>query len=72
MINKCVKWVVDFIKVFQILPRHVSASGCHLLGVVGALLATQAVSVLWAYTGYGPYSMASCRGIPQLATLDGP
>jgi hypothetical protein len=24
MTNRFVKWVVDFIKVFQILPRHVS------------------------------------------------
>jgi hypothetical protein len=30
-------------------------------GVIGALLATQAMSVLWAYTGYGPFSVASCR-----------
>jgi hypothetical protein len=26
------------------------ANGCHLQGVVGAIEATQAVSVLWAYT----------------------
>jgi hypothetical protein len=32
MTNRCVKELVDFIKVFQILPRHVSASGCHLQG----------------------------------------
>jgi hypothetical protein len=25
------------VNVFQILPRHVSASGCHLQGVVDAL-----------------------------------
>jgi hypothetical protein len=37
MTNKCAKELVDFINVFQILPRHVSASGCHLQGVVGAL-----------------------------------
>jgi hypothetical protein len=37
MTNRCVKELVDFIKVFQILPRHVSASGCHLQEVVGAL-----------------------------------
>jgi hypothetical protein len=48
---------------FQILPRHVSASGCHFQGVVGALQATQAMSALWAYTGYDPSSVASCRGI---------
>jgi hypothetical protein len=54
--------VVDFINVLQILPRHVSASGCHLQGVLGALEANQAMSVLWAYTYYGPSSVASCRG----------
>jgi hypothetical protein len=37
MTNRCVKELVDFINVFQILPRYVSASGCHLQGVVGAL-----------------------------------
>jgi hypothetical protein len=37
MTNRCVKWVVDFIEVFQILPQHVSASGCHLQGVVGGM-----------------------------------
>jgi hypothetical protein len=31
------KEVVDFINAFQIRPRHVSANGCHLQGVVGAL-----------------------------------
>jgi hypothetical protein len=46
------KEVVDFISAFQILPRHASANGCHLQEVVGALLATQVMSVLWAYTGY--------------------
>jgi hypothetical protein len=35
--NKCIKELVDFVNVFQILPRHVRASGCHLQGVVGAL-----------------------------------
>jgi hypothetical protein len=59
MTNGCVKELVDFIKVFQILP-HVSTRGCHLQGVVGTLEATQAVSVLWAYTGYGLSSVASC------------
>jgi hypothetical protein len=29
------------------LPQHVSASGCHLHGLVSALEATQAMSVLW-------------------------
>jgi hypothetical protein len=42
------------------LPQHVSASGCHLQRVVGALEAIQAMSVLWAYTDYGPSSVASC------------
>jgi hypothetical protein len=37
MTKKCVKELVDFINAFQILPRHVSASGCHFQGVVGAL-----------------------------------
>jgi hypothetical protein len=37
MTNRCVKKLVGFINVFQILPRHVSASGCHLQGVVDAL-----------------------------------
>jgi hypothetical protein len=55
------------------LPQHVSASGFHLHGAVGALEATQVISVLWAYTGYDPSSAASCSGIlRQLATLDGP
>jgi hypothetical protein len=35
--------VVDFINAFQILPQHVSANGCHLQGIVGALQATQAM-----------------------------
>jgi hypothetical protein len=37
MTNRCVKWVVDFIKMFQILRRHVLESGYHLQGVVDAL-----------------------------------
>jgi hypothetical protein len=59
---------VDVINVFKVYPTHVSANGCHLQGVVGALEATQAVSVLWAYTNLS--SVASCCRIPQLATLD--
>jgi hypothetical protein len=47
MTNRCVKELPDFINVFQILPRHVSARGCHLQRVV-AYKATQAVFVLWA------------------------
>jgi hypothetical protein len=31
------KEAVDFISVFQILPRHVLANGCHLQGVVDLL-----------------------------------
>jgi hypothetical protein len=49
------------------LPQHVSASGCHLQGVVSALEATQVISVLWAYTGYDPSSVASCRGVASKA-----
>jgi hypothetical protein len=41
------------------LPQHVSASGCHLQGFIGALEATRAVSVLWAYTDHEPSSVAS-------------
>jgi hypothetical protein len=62
------KEVVDFISAFQILPRHVSASGCYLQGVVGALKATQVMSVLWVCTDYDSSCMANCRG--QLATVD--
>jgi hypothetical protein len=36
---------MDFINALQIQPRHVSANGWHLQGVVGALQATRAVSV---------------------------
>jgi hypothetical protein len=42
------------------LPQHVSANGYHLQGIVGALEATQVVSVLWACTDDDPSSMASC------------
>jgi hypothetical protein len=38
MIKIFVKKLVDFINMFQILPRHVSANGCHLQGVVGAFV----------------------------------
>jgi hypothetical protein len=58
MTNRCVKEIVDFINAFQILSRHVSANGCHLQGVVGALEASQAMSVLRAYTDYDPSSVA--------------
>jgi hypothetical protein len=37
MTNKCTKELEDFINVFKILPRHVSANGFHLQGVVGSL-----------------------------------
>jgi hypothetical protein len=37
MTNIFVKELVDFFNAFQILPRHVSASGCHLQGVLGAI-----------------------------------
>jgi hypothetical protein len=42
---KMLKKVTDFISAFQILPRHVSANCCHLQGVVGALQATQVMSI---------------------------
>jgi hypothetical protein len=42
------KEVVDFISAFQILPRHVSANGCHVRRVVGAFQATQAMLCVWA------------------------
>jgi hypothetical protein len=54
------KEVVDFLSAFQILPRHVSANGCHLQGVVGTLEATQVMSVLWAYTDYYSSRVTSC------------
>jgi hypothetical protein len=38
MTNKCVKELEYFINVYQNLPRHVSASGCHLQVVVDALI----------------------------------
>jgi hypothetical protein len=47
----------------QSSPQHVSASGCQFQGAVGVSEATQAVSVLWAYTDYDPSSVASCRGM---------
>jgi hypothetical protein len=37
------KEVVEFISVFQILSRRISAKGCRLQGIVGALQATQAM-----------------------------
>jgi hypothetical protein len=70
MTNRCVKELVDFINVFQILPQHVSTSGCHLQGVIGALEASLAMSTSWVYMDYGPSSVASCPR--QLVTLDGP
>jgi hypothetical protein len=54
------KELVDFISAFQIVPRHVSANRCHLQGVVGALEATQVMSVLWAYMDYDSSCVASC------------
>jgi hypothetical protein len=61
MTNKCVKELAGFINVLHFLPRHVSAIGCHLHGVVGDLEATQVMSVLWECTNYDPSSVASCR-----------
>jgi hypothetical protein len=66
MTNRCIKWVVNFSKVFQILSWHVSASGCQLQVVVGALEATQVMSVLWAYTGYEPSSVARFGGMVNM------
>jgi hypothetical protein len=51
------------------LPQHVSASGCHLQGVVGALGATQVISVLWAYTDYDPSTVATCRVLGVFISL---
>jgi hypothetical protein len=62
MTNKCVKELAGFVNTFQILPRHFSAIGCHLQGVIGALEATHVISVLWARTDYDPFGVASCRG----------
>jgi hypothetical protein len=53
MTNRCVKEVVDFINVFQILPRHVSASGCHLQGVVGV---TNCVVVDTFHDNWSPWT----------------
>jgi hypothetical protein len=50
-----------FINILQILPQHVSESGCPLQ--VDSLEATQAMSVFWAYTDYDPSIVASCRGM---------
>jgi hypothetical protein len=61
MTSRCVKELVGFMNVFQILPRHVSARSCHHQGVVGALEATQAMSELWTYTDYDPPSVVCCR-----------
>jgi hypothetical protein len=64
MTNKCVKELVGFIDLFQIYPNIFRASGCHLQGVVGALEATQVISVLWANTDYDPLKMATtCRNM---------
>jgi hypothetical protein len=59
MTNKRAKELVGFINIFQILPQLVSASGCNLQGVVGALEATKVTSVLWAYTDCDPSCVAS-------------
>jgi hypothetical protein len=63
MTKRCVKKLVDFINVFNMLPRHVRQVVAIFRGVVDALQATRAMSVLWAYTGYDPSSVASCRGM---------
>jgi hypothetical protein len=58
MTNKCVKELVDLLMCLK-FPPCVLASGCHLKGVIGALEATQAMSVLWACTDYDPSSVAT-------------
>jgi hypothetical protein len=56
------KEVVNFISAFQILPRHVSANGCHLQGAVVASYATQVMYVLWAYTDYDSFCVTVTAG----------
>jgi hypothetical protein len=58
--NQGISWIHPCI---PDIPQHVSASGYHLQGVVGALEATQGISVLWAYTDYDRSSVANCRGM---------
>jgi hypothetical protein len=43
MSNKRFKELFGFIRVMQVYPQHVSASGCHIQGVVGAFEATQVI-----------------------------
>jgi hypothetical protein len=45
------------------LPQHVSAGSCHLQGVVGALEATQVISVLWVNTDKDPFGVTSCLAV---------
>jgi hypothetical protein len=56
---------IGFYECIPGLPQHVSAKGCHLHGFVGAVEATQVVSVLWAYMDYNLSSVASCREPPE-------
>jgi hypothetical protein len=53
---------VDFINIFQVYRNMFWQMVAIFRGVVGALEATQVVSVLWAYTDYDPSIVASCRG----------
>jgi hypothetical protein len=43
------------------LPQHVTASGCHLHGVIGVLEAAQVISVLWAYTDYTDTTLVASK-----------
>jgi hypothetical protein len=49
---------VDCINVFQVCPNMFRQM---VAIVVGALEATQALSVLWVYADYDPSRVASCR-----------
>jgi hypothetical protein len=52
-----------FINTFQILPRHVSAYGCHPQGVVSALYATGAVFCVIGCADCDLSRVASCCGM---------
>jgi hypothetical protein len=54
-----IKEVVDFLLMRSKILPHVSASGCHLQVVVGALYATQAMLCVWEYTDYDPSRVAN-------------
>jgi hypothetical protein len=52
--------------VVQYFEFEYEIGGCHLQGAVD-----RAMSVLRAYTDYGPASAASCGMCPQSTTADG-